>query len=904
MTNGMQMQRAIWGLGLAVALATVAWGDDIRLRSAGNNYVAIPRSALGKEFLLSASLIPQSGAPTSTGLASRIVVFELYADGVDMYEATEGQVVTRDLPARRLLATFPIVSQDDQTIVIDFNRGMNRVIGEAWAYVPEPRWNPERLSKFFEIPRSRVFAVEESEDRLTICQAAQVRDRQSDVNIEARYEVRYFIEPYRPCDIPIKENFDRDVRYVRFFETHPQIEYTTGRTSSRIARFDISQPVTFYYSANTPSEYVEAVRDGILYWNRAFGKEVIRVEKAPEGVTAPSATHNIVQWVPWDRAGAAYADILVDPRTGRSTRGQAYITSVFAFGSKQRVRALLRTLRANIKEDKKDAGQYHEPSPLLGIPFLQPICSCQCDMDAFSWDMTRNFELVLSEPEVTDARLLLASQDYVRNVVAHEVGHVLGLRHNFAGSLESTLSPAELDKWFEEYLTGEQPPDTKGKLTTSSVMEYSIFQAAVFNGCKIRTTDEVLPHDKAAIQWGYFDSDEVKKNKMLFGTDESVNDYGDVRQFDYGKDPFLASLSKLEQDFRALPNALIEVFISAKAPEDPRDAVPLAEVNLSRFLDMRMRRFGENYADVLRWFSASTRSLRMERDFPFVGPLNQEETWKVRWQQLNDEIKKAGGVDRAVFAFVPVNLTLDLKTAPQGVAPLEKFDPTKLADRVAELLNSPAYQTFVGADGKTYSFSDEEKAIIKDRAKLFFQKMEKELLKRVCQELGRAGRDLGVRATGRPSDDDVVAQLEKQIINLARTIILAKDEGKTREGKLNRATVLVPEFRYDIDTRMAAAQMLADAVGSYRSWSRDERGSIHTALRNELDAALNLNNLKTFSEGNLSRPLRDWYLEQQRLLQLLPPVAPSSSGQPSGGSTTGDSDLPAHPADSSALPMP
>jgi hypothetical protein len=137
-------------------------------------------------------------------------------------------------------------------------------------------------------------------------------------------------------------------------------------------------------------------------------------------------------------------------------------------------------------------------------------------MDAFSWDMTRNFELVLSEPEVTDARLLLASQDYVRNVVAHEVGHVLGLRHNFAGSLESTLSPAELDKWFEEYLTGEQPPDTKGKLTTSSVMEYSIFQAAVFNGCKIRTTDEVLPHDKAAIQWGYFDSDEGRANGSLF----------------------------------------------------------------------------------------------------------------------------------------------------------------------------------------------------------------------------------------------------------------------------------------------------------------------------------------------------------------------------------------------------
>ena len=38
-------------------------------------------------------------------------------------------------------------------------------------------------------------------------------------------------------------------------------------------------------------------------------------EAAPEGVTAPDARYNLVQWVPWDNAGFAYADILVDPQT-------------------------------------------------------------------------------------------------------------------------------------------------------------------------------------------------------------------------------------------------------------------------------------------------------------------------------------------------------------------------------------------------------------------------------------------------------------------------------------------------------------------------------------------------------------------------------------------------------------
>jgi hypothetical protein len=92
--------------------------------------VAIPKDAFGKEFLLSASIIPQIVAATSTSLAGKIVQFELFHDGVDLYESTEGLVVTKDLPARRLLTTFPIIPQDDPAkVVIDFNAGMRRAPG-------------------------------------------------------------------------------------------------------------------------------------------------------------------------------------------------------------------------------------------------------------------------------------------------------------------------------------------------------------------------------------------------------------------------------------------------------------------------------------------------------------------------------------------------------------------------------------------------------------------------------------------------------------------------------------------------------------------------------------------------------------------------------------------------------
>ncbi|MBM4001550.1 MAG: hypothetical protein FJ297_18790 [Planctomycetes bacterium] len=851
--------------------------DEPSLIAAANHQVAIPRAALGKEYLLSASSIPQTGAPTSTGLAGRVVVFELFHDGVDLYESGSGQVVTNDLPSRRLLATFPITAQDDQSITIDFNQGMKRLIAQGW--YSSGRSSPEEHAMALELTHSRVFSVEQVKNRLVVRQAAQVRDRQSSPNLEARFEIRYFISPYKPTDIPPKENLDRDARYVRYFESQPQIELSTGRPSSKIARFDIREPVLFYYSANTPEPYVDAVREGILYWNRAFGKEVIKAEKAPDGVSAPNAELNIVQWVPFDNAGFAYADILIDPRTGQSLHGQAYITSVFAFSGKQKSRAILRTLTGNLKEEKKEEAKDDKKGHRhFGMPFLEPTCSCQWDTLEFSKQMVLGLEAILAEPDASEAKILLASQDYVRNVVAHEVGHVLGLRHNFAGSLGANVSPAELDQWFNDYLTKDALPDMKGKYTTNSIMEYSILQAAVFTGCKIRTTDDVLPHDKAAIQWGYADSLEAKENKLLFAPDDAQGTYGDVRTFDYGTEPILAEINEISTELRTLPNSLIESFVAAKAPLDPRDRIPLDEVNLNP--NMRASMLAASYGGIFQWFQAGTRSLRLERDFPFVGPLNQEDLLKVRWEKLNDELKRAGGIDRVVFSFLPVNLQLNIKDAPQGAAAPEKFEAAKMTAKVAELLDSPAYKSFVGADGQTYAFTDEEKELIKKRAKLFFDEFEKEWLKRACQALGRAGRDLGVQALGTVSEDDVIAQLEKQIVALGRTIVMAKDEGKVRRGKLSKSTIEVTEFKYDAETRAAAAQMLADNIGSYRSWSREARGGIHNELKAEVESALNIPNLKAFSDAQLTRPLREWYLEQQSVLALLPPAPPPPGGAP------------------------
>jgi len=210
---------------------------------------------------------------------------------------------------------------------------------------------------------------------------------------------------------------------------------------------------------------------------------------------------------------------------------------------------------------------------------------------------------------------------------------------------------------------------------------------------------------------------------------------------------------------------------------------------------------------------------------------------------------------------------------------MPRINAAALTDKLGKLLASTNYLTFVGLDDKKYSFTPAERDLIQQRGRKFFEELEKETVKQVCRKLENAPRDLGVEATGGVGEDDITAKLEARIIEVAKNVVTAKAETNRITGQVDKSTVEVPAFKYDQETRLAAARMLGEKNGSFKGWADDAKADLNGQLRKIVEEALNLAHFKDFQVSLLSRPLREWYQQQQELIALLPP-APNATTPP------------------------
>jgi hypothetical protein len=83
----------------------------------------------------------------------------------------------------------------------------------------------------------------------------------------------------------------------------------------------------------------------------------------------------------------------------------------------------------------------------------------------------------------------------------------------------------------------------------------------------------------------------------------------------------------------------------------------------------------------------------------------------------------------------------------------------------------------------------------------------------------------------------------------------------------------VLDFKYDYETRLAAAKALNEKTGSFKGWADDAKSDLNAQLKKAVNESLLIDHINDFKATLLSRPLREWYQQQQDILQLLPPAA-------------------------------
>ncbi len=175
------------------------------------------------------------------------------------------------------------------------------------------------------------------------------------------------------------------------------------KTDPTAARSPVKKPIVFYIDRGAPEPVRSALVEGGRWWNQAFEAagyvDAFRVEPLPEGVDPMDARYNVVNWIHRQTRGWSTGTTVVDPRTGEIVRGVVQLGSL-------RIRQDRMIFEGLLGADKTGTGGADDP-----------------------------IQIALSR---------------IRQLSAHEIGHAIGLSHNFAGSVYGRASvmdyPAPLVK--------------------------------------------------------------------------------------------------------------------------------------------------------------------------------------------------------------------------------------------------------------------------------------------------------------------------------------------------------------------------------------------------------------------------------------------------------------------------
>ncbi len=193
------------------------------------------------------------------------------------------------------------------------------------------------------------------------------------------------------------------------------------------------KPIIYYMDPGAPEPIRSALMEGGAWWNQAYEaagyKDAFQVKLLPADADPMDIRYNLIQWVHRSTRGWSYGASIIDPRTGEILKGKVTLGSL------------------RVRQDF-----------LIAQGFLG------------------NYETDSSKVK----EIMQMSLDRLKQLAAHEIGHTLGLPHNYISSISGRASVMDYPHPLVDYANGK----------------FDLSRAYAMG---------IGDYDKASIIWGYQD---------------------------------------------------------------------------------------------------------------------------------------------------------------------------------------------------------------------------------------------------------------------------------------------------------------------------------------------------------------------------------------------------------------
>jgi len=361
--------------------------------------------------------------------------------------------------------------------------------------------------------------------------------------------IGYFMDVYQDYS-----GIESETPYVRYIN-----RWNLKKKDPTASMSEPVEPIVFWIENTVPKEYRDAFAEAIEFWNPAFEKIGIRgavvAKQMPDDADWDPADvrYSVVRWM--IQPGAAYA---VGPSRSNPYTGQIYDADIRM--SADWLRFMYTTMASYIKPSSTFDGSPSEDESFNKVDNHQHSVKGMTCLRGEESLSDAAFVLgnlaMMADPLSRDSLTKEYVHAYTVEVVAHEIGHTLGFRHNFKASTIYTLDQLADRDFTRKHSMGGSVMDYNGPNLALPGTPQGEFYASVPG-----------PYDKWVVEYGYSDfgaktpQEEVVKLKeiasrsgdplLVYSTDEdgfgwnikSVDPL--VNQHEMGSDPLAYSERKI-----------------------------------------------------------------------------------------------------------------------------------------------------------------------------------------------------------------------------------------------------------------------------------------------------------------------------------------------------------------------